>query len=75
MPRKLSLTTDIATDHAGAAANQVERSAHPNEGGAGEEVSRLAYEYWLARGGPDGSSEEDWFRAEQALQDTVRTQH
>lgn len=32
-----------------------------------EEVARLAYSYWQARGCPDGSPEEDWFRAEAEL--------
>ncbi len=36
-----------------------------------EEVARLAYSYWLARGCPEGSPEEDWLRAEQE----VRQQH
>lgn len=39
-----------------------------------EDVQRLAYEYWLARGCPEGSSEEDWFRAEQALQGLAKTE-
>jgi hypothetical protein len=30
----------------------------------GEEIERLAYSYWEARGGEGGSPEEDWFRAE-----------
>lgn len=30
-------------------------------------IARLAYVYWLARGCPIGSPEEDWFRAEQDL--------
>jgi len=30
-------------------------------------VERLAYSYWEARGCPDGSPEEDWFRAEDEL--------
>ncbi|MGE5647214.1 MAG: DUF2934 domain-containing protein [Acidobacteriota bacterium] len=30
-----------------------------------EEISKLAYQYWEARGRTDGSHEEDWFRAEQ----------
>ena len=32
-----------------------------------EEVARLAYSYWEARGCQGGSPEEDWFRAEQLL--------
>jgi hypothetical protein len=36
-----------------------------------EEVARLAYSYWLARGCPEGSAEEDWLRAE----GEVRQQH
>lgn len=32
-----------------------------------EEVARLAYSYWLARGCAEGSSEEDWLRAEQEV--------
>jgi hypothetical protein len=32
-----------------------------------EEVARLAYSYWEARGCQGGSPEEDWLRAEQEL--------
>jgi hypothetical protein len=32
-----------------------------------EQIARLAYSYWLDRGGQNGSPEEDWLRAEQAL--------
>ena len=32
-----------------------------------EEIARLAYSYWDARGFQGGSAEEDWFRAEQEL--------
>jgi len=32
-----------------------------------DEIARLAYFYWEARGGNDGSAEEDWYRAEQEL--------
>lgn len=32
-----------------------------------EEIARLAYNYWEARGRPHGSPEEDWLRAEQDL--------
>jgi Protein of unknown function (DUF2934) len=33
-----------------------------------EEVARLAYSYWEARGGQGGSPEEDWLRAKQEIQ-------
>ena len=32
-----------------------------------EEIARLAYDFWEARGRPLGSPEEDWFAAEQEL--------
>lgn len=32
-----------------------------------EDIARLAYSYWEARGCPYGSPEEDWFRAEAEL--------
>src|ERR1700678_2916940 len=28
-----------------------------------DEIAALAHQLWLARGGPEGSPEEDWFRA------------
>jgi len=34
-----------------------------------EEIAELAYQLWIERGRPEGSPEEDWFRA----QDLVRT--
>jgi hypothetical protein len=32
-----------------------------------DEIAALAHELWRARGCPDGSSEEDWFQAEEEL--------
>ncbi len=32
-----------------------------------EEIARLAYSYWEARGKPNGSPLEDWVRAERDL--------
>jgi hypothetical protein len=32
-----------------------------------EQIERLAYSYWQARGCPEGSPEEDWLRAEAEL--------
>lgn len=66
--------------------NSRERTRITGNGGAGvaiaepapsidledqEEIARLAYSYWLARGCPEGSPEEDWLLAEQE----VRQQH
>jgi hypothetical protein len=32
-----------------------------------DDIARLAYLYWEARGGQHGSHEEDWYRAEHEL--------
>ena len=32
-----------------------------------EQIAELAYSYWVSRGQRHGSSQEDWFRAEQEL--------
>jgi hypothetical protein len=32
-----------------------------------EEIARLAYSYWEARGRQHGSPQEDWYRAEREL--------
>jgi len=45
------------------AATPVEAPARPEA----EEIALLAHRYWLARGCPAGSPEEDWFRAEEEL--------
>jgi hypothetical protein len=34
---------------------------------AHKKIARLAYSYWEARGCPEGSSQEDWLRAEEEL--------
>jgi Protein of unknown function (DUF2934) len=33
-----------------------------------ESIARLAYSYWLERSCPEGSPEQDWLQAEQAVQ-------
>ena len=40
----------------------------PTEGPSREEIAQRAYELYLARGGADGSEQEDWLRAERELQ-------
>ena len=37
-----------------------------------EAVERLAYSYWVGRGCPEGSPDEDWFRAETTLREQAR---
>jgi Protein of unknown function (DUF2934) len=32
-----------------------------------QEIAALAYEFWQARGCPEGTPEEDWYRAEQEI--------
>lgn len=39
-----------------------------------EEIARLAYSYWEARGFSGGSAEEDWFRAEAELKKSIANQ-
>ena len=36
-----------------------------------EQIARLAYSYWEARGRKEGSPEEDWHRAERVLRGEV----
>ena len=36
------------------------------------DVGTLAYELWAGRGRPEGSPQEDWFRAEKALRSRAR---
>jgi DUF2934 family protein len=37
------------------------------------DIAALAYELWRARGCPDGSPEEDWFHAAEALRSRAHT--
>jgi hypothetical protein len=32
-----------------------------------EQIAALAYSFWQARGCPEGTPEEDWYRAEQEI--------
>lgn len=63
----------IAADTESSPANPIKVNAYPNAGADYEEIRRLAreYEYWFARGCPEGSPEEDWFRAEQDVLGTA----
>ena len=37
-----------------------------------DDIARLAYSYWEARGGDNGSPEDDWLRAERELTRSAR---
>jgi hypothetical protein len=39
-----------------------------------EEIECLAHQYWVERGSPIGSPEEDWFRAEEEVTNRLRKQ-
>jgi hypothetical protein len=52
--------------HAAASAHGIPTFGH-------EDIAALAYELWKARGCPDGSSEEDWFRAAEELRSRAYT--
>jgi hypothetical protein len=49
------------------AAGPVTAAETPVNNARTEDIARLAYSLWEARGGGDGSPEEDWLRAEQEL--------
>jgi hypothetical protein len=38
------------------------------KGRSSQDIAALAYQHWQARRCPDGSPEEDWFKAERELQ-------
>jgi len=48
-------------------APEVEISRGDTEAPSPDSIAALAYEFWHARGCPEGSPEVDWFRAEQEL--------
>ena len=41
----------------------VAKAAAPSYEPSGEEIAKLAYSYYVARGYQDGNQAEDWFRA------------
>lgn len=67
MDKKTSPPSNIDADFGGATANPAQMNESPDGAADYEKVKRLAHEYWHARGCPEGSPEEDWLRAEQAV--------
>ena len=53
-----------------AVAGSVQRETEPQpemESSLEQEVANLAYALWQQRGCPEGSSEQDWFEAEEMM--------
>lgn len=40
-----------------------------SDGNVSREIAALAYQLWMERGRPEGSADEDWFRAEEQLRE------
>jgi hypothetical protein len=64
-PRKTGRSKKV--DPASAAATPATQAAQPDTDVPAEEIARLAYSFWEARGCQGGSPEDDWLRAEQEL--------
>src|SRR5690242_6610632 len=62
-----SPSIDTTTLSAVAPATAAPSNPPVTSGPSFEEIAKLAYSYWEARGYQGGSSEEDWLRAEQEL--------
>ena len=65
MAKKGESTTITAVYDAG------QKTEYPVSAEEHEEIARLAYSYWHARGCPIGSPEEDWYRAENELRKMI----
>lgn len=63
MPTAEALRTGETSSEPLEAAGQAAISGPDNH----TEIAALAYEFWIQRGCPIGSPEEDWFRAEEEL--------
>ena len=62
------MTHSCARTHAGRARRELHQSpAIAVSAPTHEEIARLAYANWEARGRQDGSPEEDWYSAEREL--------
>jgi hypothetical protein len=59
------------TNHGAESASTTPEREYPVSVVDHEEIARLAYSYWQARGCPIGSPEEDWYRAENDLRQPI----
>ena len=60
-------TSRQQVDPASVPSNPAVETEDPYLAAEQEEIGRLAYSYWEARGGQGGSPEEDWRRAEEEV--------
>lgn len=77
MPRKSQATNGAGTEGTPVRRTRTRKTTTAANGGANsqtvspaiprDEIEKLAYFYWLERGGHGGSPEDDWFRAEAEL--------
>jgi hypothetical protein len=58
---------EIAESNAPLESHPVDSAVQSAQVPANEEIARLAYALWEARGGMSGSAEEDWLMAEAKL--------
>ena len=71
MPRHRNVKMEVQNGNGHGSAGHL--AGAPAEGhDTALETARLAYSYWEARGGADGSAEQDWARAEQELRERLR---
>lgn len=63
----MAITHVLDDEASSASASAPERATDEIIAPTYEEIAALAYSYWEARGGRDGSPWEDWFRAEREL--------
>jgi hypothetical protein len=66
-PRVVKKSMEPAVKEAATRKRAARRKPLTNGSPAYDDVARLAYELWERRGRPDGSAQEDWFRAEVQL--------
>ncbi len=59
-----AIQPDAVPEDLSALSSTVAQPAPPDPVVDRGEVERLAHSYWEARGRPEGSAEDDWFRAE-----------
>jgi hypothetical protein len=71
MAKKGESKTNPNAESVTAAYNASPEPEYPLSAVDDEEIARLAYSYWEARGCPIGSSKEDWYRAENELRQPI----